>query len=87
LSILRPEYLSNERDPNVDRPGAFITSYRILFSVAVGFLGTLKATMTFYSNIPTTVPIWFEWFFSGLILSVYVNLNLDELLLKYTTLH
>jgi len=67
LSILdqRPEYLSTERV----ELGAFVTSYRILFSTAVAFLGTIKATMCFYSNIPATTAIWFEWLLSGLVLS------------------
>jgi len=77
LSIQRPQYLSTEHDDDFD-PGAGVTSYRILFSTAVLYLGTLKATMGFYSNFSTTAPIWFEWGFSGLVLSVYVNFNLDQ---------
>ena len=69
LSIQRPEYVSTECDIE-SNPAAIVTSYRILVSSVVAILGTIKATMSFYSNIPTTAAIWFEWFFAGLVLSV-----------------
>ena len=48
LSIQHPEYLSNERDPKFD-PGALVTSYRILVSAAVVFLGSIKTTFAYAS--------------------------------------
>jgi hypothetical protein len=86
LSIQRPEYLSNERDVECD-PGAFVTSYRILVSTAVAFLGSLKSQISFYSN-GSTAPIWLEWFISGLGLSTCVNFTLAQVkncLLNYAT--
>ena len=75
LSIQRPEYLSNERDLEFD-PGAFITSYRILVSVAVGFLGSLKTTFA-YSGFFTDA-IWVEWVVAGFLSSLCVNFNLIQ---------
>jgi hypothetical protein len=75
LSIQRPEYLSNERDLEFD-PGAFITSYRILVSVAVGFLGSLK-TIFAYSSFFTDA-IWVEWLLAGIVSSSCVNFNLAQ---------
>jgi len=57
LSIKRPEYLSDERDVEFD-PGAFVTSHRILVSIAVAFLGSLKTQISLYSN-GSPAPIWF----------------------------
>jgi hypothetical protein len=76
LSIQRPEYLSNERDLELD-PGAFVTFYRILVSIAVVFLGSLKATFFPYSSFFTDA-IWVEWLFGGVISSLCVNFNLDH---------
>ena len=76
LSIQRPQYLSTELDDESD-PGALITSYRILYSTPVLFLGSLKTTFSFYSNVSTT-PTWIEWFLSGLVLSLCVNLNFAQ---------
>ena len=87
LSIQRPEYLSNESDVELNPPGAFVTSYRILVSTAVAFLGSLKSQISFYSN-GSIASIWFEWFFSGLVLSACVNFNLAQVkncLLNYAT--
>jgi len=76
LSIQRPEYLSNERDDLEFDPGAFVTSYRILVSVAVVFLGSLKITFA-YSGFFTDA-IWVEWLFGGFISSLCVNFNLAQ---------
>ena len=73
LSIQRPEYLSTECDPEFD-PGAFITLYRILVSVAVVFLGSLKTIFTRLSLV--TDAIWMEWILAGSISSSCVNFNL-----------
>jgi hypothetical protein len=75
LSIQRPKYLSNEGALEFD-PGAFITSYRILVSVAVGFLGSLKTTFAYSSFL--TDAIWVEWLFGGIVASLYVNFNLAQ---------
>ena len=86
LSIQRPEYLSDERDVEFD-PGAFVTLHRILVSTAVAFLGSLKTQISLYSN-GSPVPIWLEWFLSGLVLSACVNFNLAQVknrLLNYAT--
>jgi hypothetical protein len=76
LSIQRPEYLSNERDDLEFDPGAFFTSYRILVSVAVGFLGSLKTTFA-YSGFFTDA-IWVEWVVAGFLSSLCVNFNLTQ---------
>jgi len=85
LSIQRPEYLSNERDlESIESDlGAFVTSYRILVSVAVAFLGSLKATFTYSSLF--TGAIWVEWLFVGFVLSLCVNFNFTQMnqMLKY----
>ena len=75
LSIQRPEYLSNEHDLEVD-PGAFVTSYRILVSVAVVFLGSLKTTFVYTGFFMDA--IWVEWLFAGLVSSLCVNFNLAQ---------
>jgi len=73
LSIQRPEYLSNERDVEFD-PGAFVTSYRILVTVAVGFLGSLKTTFAYSSFFADA--IWVEWLLAGIVTSLCVNFSL-----------
>ena len=75
LSIQRPEYLSTERDLEFD-PGAFVTFYRILVSIAVVFLGFLKATFAYSSFF--TDAIWVEWLFAGFVSSLCVNFDLDQ---------
>ena len=75
FSIQRPEYLSNERDLEFD-PGAFITSYRILVSVAIGFLGSLK-TIFAYSSFFTDA-IWVDWLLGGIVSSSCVDFNLAQ---------
>jgi len=75
LSIQRPEYLSTERDDEFD-PGAFVTSYRILVSAAVVFLGCLKATFSFASFFTDT--IWVEWLFAAFVPSLCVNFNFAQ---------
>jgi hypothetical protein len=76
LSIQRPEYLSNERDDLEFDPGAFVTSYRTLVTVAVGFLGSLKTTFAFSSFF--TDAIWVEWLLAGIVTSLCVNFNLAQ---------
>ena len=73
LSIQRPEYLSNEHDPELD-PGAFITLYRILVSVVALFLG---ATFTYTSVF--TDGNWEGWVVVAFVPSLYVNFNLAQL--------
>jgi hypothetical protein len=75
LSIQRPEYLSNERDLEFD-PGAFFTLYRILVTVAVAFLGSLKTSFTQLSLV--TDAIWVEWLLAGFISSSCVNFNFQS---------
>jgi len=75
LSIQHPEYLSNEGDLEFDL-GAFVTLYRILVSVAVVFLGSLKATFA-YSGFFTDA-IWVEWLFVAFVPSLCVNFNLAQ---------
>ena len=75
LSIQRPEYLSNEGNLELD-PGAFVTSYRMLVSVVVVFLGSLK-TIFAYSSLFTDA-IWVEWLFAGFVPSLCVNFNLAQ---------
>ncbi|KIM43591.1 hypothetical protein M413DRAFT_25929 [Hebeloma cylindrosporum] len=75
LSIERPEYLSNERDLEFD-PGAFVTSYRILVSTAVAFLGSLKTIFTF-SNFFTDA-IWMEWLLAAFVSSLIYLVGLYE---------
>jgi len=84
LSIQRPEYLSNEGDLEFD-PGAFVTSYRILLSAAVVFLGSLKTTFT-YSNLSTDA-IWVEWFVAAFVTSLCVNFNLARVIMNQTLNH
>ena len=76
MSIQRPIYLSNERDDLEFDPGAFFTLYRILVSVAVGFLGSLKTTFA-YSGLLTDA-IWVEWLAGGFVTSLWVNFNLAQ---------
>jgi len=76
LSIQRPEYLSNERDDLDFDPGAFITSYRVLVSAAVVFLGSIKATFAYSSFF--TDAIWVEWLLGGIVSSLCVNFNLAQ---------
>ena len=84
LSIQRPEYMSNECDVEF-HPRAFVTSYRILVSTSVVFLGSLKIIFT-WSNI-LTHAIWVQWFLAGFILSLCVNFNLAQVnqILNYAT--
>lgn len=70
LSIRRPEYLSNELELEFDQRH-LVTSYRILVSTVVLFLGSLKTTYTF-SNLATDA-IWMEWLVAGLVSSSWVN--------------
>ena len=86
MSIQRREYLSNERDDLEFDPGAFFTSYRILVSVAVGFLGSLKTTFAYSSFL--TNAIWVEWLFGGIVASSCVNFNLAQVnqMLNYENL-
>ena len=88
MSIQRPEYLSNERDLEFVEfdPGAFVTSYRILVSVAVGFLGSLKTIFAYSGSF--TDAIWVEWLFGGFISSLCVNFNLAQMnqMLNYENL-
>jgi hypothetical protein len=76
LSIRRPEYLSNERDDLEFDPGAFVTSYRILVSVAVVFLGSLKTTFAYSGFFADT--IWVEWLLGGFVSSLCVHFNLAQ---------
>jgi hypothetical protein len=71
----RPEYLSNESDLEFD-PGAVVTSYRILVTAAVVFLGCIKSTFTYSGSL--VAPIWVEWLLSGFGLSLCVNFNLAQ---------
>ena len=75
LSIQHPKYLSNEGALEFD-PGAFVTSYRILVSVAVGFLGSLKTTFAYSSFLGDA--IWVEWLLGGIVSSLCVNFNLAQ---------
>jgi len=67
LSIQRPEYVSTERIG----PWSPVTSYHILVSSVVVFLGSLKITFT-YTNL--TGAIWVEWLLAVFI-SLWVNLS------------
>ena len=75
LSIQRPEYLSSECG-DLDSEFDPVTSYRILISVVVVFLGSLKTTSAYGSFFTDT--IWLEWLFGGLVSSVCVNFNLAQ---------
>jgi hypothetical protein len=75
LLIPRPEYLSNELDPEFDQ-GHFVTSYRILVSGAVLFFGSLKATFA-YSNL-SIYATWVEWFVASLLTSLWVISSLAQ---------
>ena len=72
LSIQRPEYLSNERDLEVD-PGAFVTLYRILVSVMVVLLGAIFTSSGLFTGV-----IWVVWLFSAFVPSSCVNFNLAQ---------
>jgi hypothetical protein len=75
LSIQRPEYLSNESDLEFDR-GAVVTSYRILISAAVVFLGSIKITFAYLSSF--IGAIWVEWLLAAFVFSSCVNFNLAQ---------
>jgi len=62
--------MSTEHAEHVEPPGALVTSYRILVSIAVVFLGSLKITFM-YTNI-LIGGICVEW-----LLAVFVSLCVD----------
>ena len=88
-----PQYLSNERDDLEFNPGAFVTSYRILVSVVVAFLGSLKIAIwkeafAYSDSDPFTDTTSLEWCYVGLISSSCVNFNLAQVnqILNYENL-
>jgi len=68
LSIRCPEYVSTERVS----PGAFVTSYRILVSTVVIFLGFLQITFRWSEFL--IGAIWVEWLLAVCV-SLWVNLS------------
>jgi uncharacterized integral membrane protein len=85
LSIQRLEYLSSESDLKLD-PGAVVTSYRILVSAAVVFLGSIKITFAYLNSF--IGAIWVEWLLAALVFSSCVNFNLAQVnqMLNYENL-
>ena len=75
LSIRRPEYLSNESNLEFD-PGAVVTSYRILVSAAVVFLGCVKSTFAYSGSF--IGAIWVEWLLAAFMFSSCGNFDLDK---------